>query len=140
MLYTIKINEPQLSWLRTAIYHTGLDVKMEVTQCTSNTHVVSLLPGLSPPSPQCLPSSSPHILRLPPPILQDHISSACSLQTISRSAEFCSQQCGQCGHSISTDLTLWRTKVSVPCYMYISAVRTVNVYVHNVLMICIELS
>ena len=29
----IKINEPQLPWLRTAIYHTGLDVKMEVTQC-----------------------------------------------------------------------------------------------------------
>ena len=27
-LYMIKINEPQLSWLRTAIYHTGLDVKM----------------------------------------------------------------------------------------------------------------
>ena len=25
------INEPQLPWLRTAIYHTGLDVKMEVT-------------------------------------------------------------------------------------------------------------
>ena len=32
-LYMIKINEPQLPWLRTAIYHTGLDVKMEVTQC-----------------------------------------------------------------------------------------------------------
>ena len=33
--YMIKINEPQLPWLRTAIYmyHTGLDVKMEVTQC-----------------------------------------------------------------------------------------------------------
>ena len=31
----IKINEPQLPWLQTAIiYHTGLDVKMEVTQCT----------------------------------------------------------------------------------------------------------
>ena len=29
----IKINEPQLPWLRTAISHTGLDVKMEVTQC-----------------------------------------------------------------------------------------------------------
>ena len=30
----IKINEPQLPWLRTAIiYHTGLDVKMEVTRC-----------------------------------------------------------------------------------------------------------
>ena len=29
----IKINEPQLPWLRTAIYHTGLDVKIEVTQC-----------------------------------------------------------------------------------------------------------
>ena len=25
--------EPQLPWLRTAIYHTGLDVQMEVTQC-----------------------------------------------------------------------------------------------------------
>ena len=25
--------EPQVPWLRTAIYHTGLDVKMEVTQC-----------------------------------------------------------------------------------------------------------
>ena len=25
------INEPQLPWLRSAIYHTGLDVKMEVT-------------------------------------------------------------------------------------------------------------
>ena len=34
-MYMIKINEPQLPWLRTAIYHTrGLDVKMEVTQCT----------------------------------------------------------------------------------------------------------
>ena len=32
-MYMIKINEPQLPWLRTAIYHTGLDVKMEVTQC-----------------------------------------------------------------------------------------------------------
>ena len=32
-IYMIKINEPQLPWLRTAIYHTGLDVKMEVTQC-----------------------------------------------------------------------------------------------------------
>jgi hypothetical protein len=32
--YMININEPQLPWLRTAIYHTGLDVKMEVTQCT----------------------------------------------------------------------------------------------------------
>ena len=31
-MYMIKINEPQLPWLRTAIYHTGLDVKMEVTQ------------------------------------------------------------------------------------------------------------
>ena len=31
--YMIKINEPQLPWLRTAIYHTGLDVKMEVTTC-----------------------------------------------------------------------------------------------------------
>ena len=30
-LYMVKINEPQLPWLRTAIYHTGLDVKMEVT-------------------------------------------------------------------------------------------------------------
>ena len=30
----IKINEPQLPWLQTVIiYHTGLDVKMEVTQC-----------------------------------------------------------------------------------------------------------
>ena len=28
-VYMIKINEPQLPWLRTAIYHTGLDVKME---------------------------------------------------------------------------------------------------------------
>ena len=35
-MYMIKINEPQLPWLRTAIiYHTGLDVKMEVTQCIS---------------------------------------------------------------------------------------------------------
>ena len=34
----IKINEPQLPWLRTAIYmyHTGLDVKMEVTQLMPN--------------------------------------------------------------------------------------------------------
>ena len=32
-MYMIKINEPQLPWLRTAIYHTGLDIKMEVTQC-----------------------------------------------------------------------------------------------------------
>ena len=30
----IKIKEPQLPWLQTAIYHTGLDVKMEVAQCT----------------------------------------------------------------------------------------------------------
>ena len=30
-IYMIKINEPQLPWLHTAIYHTGLDVKMEVT-------------------------------------------------------------------------------------------------------------
>ena len=28
--------EPQVPWLRTAIYHTGLDVKMEVTQCTGH--------------------------------------------------------------------------------------------------------
>ena len=34
-IYMIKINEPQLPWLRTVIYHTGLDVKMEVTQCAS---------------------------------------------------------------------------------------------------------
>ena len=34
-MYMIKINEPQLPWLRTAIYHTGLDVKMEVTQCAA---------------------------------------------------------------------------------------------------------
>ena len=27
------INEPQLPWLQTAIYHTGQDVKMKVTQC-----------------------------------------------------------------------------------------------------------
>ena len=35
--YMIKINEPQLPWLQTAIYisHTGLDVKMEVTQCAA---------------------------------------------------------------------------------------------------------
>ena len=33
VMYMIKINEPQLPRLRTAIYHTGLDVKMEVTQC-----------------------------------------------------------------------------------------------------------
>ena len=32
----VKINEPQLPWLRTAIYHTGLDVKMEVTQCAGH--------------------------------------------------------------------------------------------------------
>ena len=32
-MYMIRINEPQLPWLQTAIYHTGLDVKMEVTQC-----------------------------------------------------------------------------------------------------------
>ena len=30
----ITIKEPQLPWLQTAIYHTGLDVKMEVAQCT----------------------------------------------------------------------------------------------------------
>jgi hypothetical protein len=30
----IYINKPQLLWLQTAIYHTGLDVKMEVTQWT----------------------------------------------------------------------------------------------------------
>ena len=35
-MYMIKINEPQLPWLRTAIYHTGLDVKMEVTQCAGH--------------------------------------------------------------------------------------------------------
>ena len=29
----VYINEPQLLWLRTAIYHAGLDVKMKVTQC-----------------------------------------------------------------------------------------------------------
>ena len=33
----IKINEPQLPWLQTAIYHTCLDVKMEVTQCMYRT-------------------------------------------------------------------------------------------------------
>ena len=39
------INESQLPWLRTAIYHTGLDVKMEVTQCTlyMEIHVYSTL-------------------------------------------------------------------------------------------------
>ena len=34
--YLIKINEPQLPWLRIPIYHTGIDVKMEVTQCTGH--------------------------------------------------------------------------------------------------------
>ena len=41
-LYMIKINEPQLPWLRTAISHTGLDVKMEVTPCTCITRTFIL--------------------------------------------------------------------------------------------------
>ena len=32
-IYMIKINEPQLPWLRTAIYHTGLDVHLHVPVC-----------------------------------------------------------------------------------------------------------
>ena len=31
-----EINEPQLPWLQIAICHTGLDVKMEVIQCTGD--------------------------------------------------------------------------------------------------------
>ena len=39
----IKINEPQLPWLRTAIYHTGLDVKWK----SPNTHDAFLpIPGV----------------------------------------------------------------------------------------------
>ena len=56
----IRINKPQLPWLQTAIYHTVLDVKMEVTQCTgrvsANTRYHHLYKciirraGASPPS------------------------------------------------------------------------------------------
>ena len=39
----IKINEPQLPWLQTVIYvhvyHTGLDVEREVTQCAGHMYV-----------------------------------------------------------------------------------------------------
>ena len=39
-VYMIKINEPQLPWLQTTIYvyHTGLDVKIEVTQWCITIH------------------------------------------------------------------------------------------------------
>ena len=53
-VYISKINEPQLPWLRTAIYHTGLYVKMEVTQCagriSANTIILYCMVDTTPGS------------------------------------------------------------------------------------------
>ena len=38
--------KPQLPWLRTAIYQTGLDVKMEVTKCAVHVVLKARHPGV----------------------------------------------------------------------------------------------
>ena len=47
-VYMIKINEPQLPWLQIGKYHTGLDVKMEVTHVHVYAYVYMYMYVLGP--------------------------------------------------------------------------------------------